>query len=77
MGVDDLADRLDAIAEELGDLAFDRLREASAGCGPGPGRPTRQLAEERRSHPGPAGGGEGGANLLRGPRVGRRATTSD
>jgi hypothetical protein len=28
--VDDVADRLAAIAEELGDLAFDRLREATS-----------------------------------------------
>jgi hypothetical protein len=30
--VDDVADRLAAIAEELGDLAFDRLREATSGA---------------------------------------------
>ncbi|MGA2036498.1 MAG: hypothetical protein ABSH04_02820 [Acidimicrobiales bacterium] len=29
MGVEELAERLSAIAEELGDLAFERLREAS------------------------------------------------
>jgi hypothetical protein len=28
--LDDVADRLDAIAQELGDLAFDRLREATS-----------------------------------------------
>ena len=32
MDVDDVADRLAAIAEELGDLAFDRLREATSGA---------------------------------------------
>ena len=30
MDLDDVADRLDAIAQELGDLAFDRLREATS-----------------------------------------------
>jgi len=30
--LDDVADRLQAIAEELGDLAFDRLREATSGA---------------------------------------------
>ncbi len=29
--LDDIRDRLDAIAEELGDLALDRLRESLAG----------------------------------------------
>jgi hypothetical protein len=29
---EDVADRLAAIAEELGDLAFDRLREATSGA---------------------------------------------
>ena len=29
MGVEELAERLGAIAEELGDLALDRLRQAS------------------------------------------------
>ena len=32
MDLDDVADRLEAIAEELGDLAFDRLREATSGA---------------------------------------------
>jgi hypothetical protein len=30
--LDDVADRLESIAEELGDLAFDRLREATSGA---------------------------------------------
>jgi hypothetical protein len=30
--LDDVADRLEAIAEEIGDLAFDRLREATSGA---------------------------------------------
>jgi hypothetical protein len=30
--LDDLADRLHAVAEELGDAAFDRLREATSGA---------------------------------------------
>lgn len=32
MDLEDVADRLAAIAEELGDLAFDRLREATSGA---------------------------------------------
>ena len=32
MELEDVADRLAAIAEELGDLAFDRLREATSGA---------------------------------------------
>jgi hypothetical protein len=30
--LDELADRLHAVAEELGDVAFDRLREATSGA---------------------------------------------
>ena len=30
MDVQDIADRLEAIADELGDLAFDRLRQATS-----------------------------------------------
>jgi hypothetical protein len=48
MDVEDVADRLDAIAEEIGDLAIDRLREATGmarrGETPDPG----VVAEERR-----------------------------
>ena len=32
MDLEDVADRLEAIAEEIGDLAFDRLREATSGA---------------------------------------------
>ncbi|HXQ60802.1 MAG TPA: hypothetical protein VN796_00640 [Acidimicrobiales bacterium] len=35
MGVEDLAERLSQLSEELGDLAFDRLREASSSVGRG------------------------------------------
>jgi hypothetical protein len=46
--LDDVADRLEAIAEEIGDLAFDRLREATSGARrtgtPDPG----VVAEEKR-----------------------------
>ena len=41
--LDDLADRLDAMAEELADLALDRLRTAVADDGP-----ETAAAEERR-----------------------------
>jgi hypothetical protein len=48
MGVEELAERLSAIAEELGDLAFDRLREAS-GPGHDDGVPVAALvAQEKR-----------------------------
>jgi hypothetical protein len=47
VGVEDLADRLAQVAEELGDLAFDRLREASASAGRGEPSPAL-VAEERR-----------------------------
>ncbi|HUY21051.1 MAG TPA: hypothetical protein VMV22_01790 [Acidimicrobiales bacterium] len=51
MGVEDtadLADRLEAIAEELGDLAFDRLRTATAAAGRGSTPDPAVVAEERR-----------------------------
>lgn len=41
--LEDIADRLDAIAEELADLALDRLRSALDGEGP-----EAAAAEERR-----------------------------
>jgi len=45
---DNLADRLDAISEELDDVMFDQLREASAARG---GRPVddKRLAQARRA----------------------------
>jgi len=48
VGADELADRLATIAEELGDLAFDRLREASSAAGRGEGPDPETVAEERR-----------------------------
>jgi hypothetical protein len=46
--LDELADRLQGIAEELGDLAFDRLREATSGARR-TGSPDPDLvAEEKR-----------------------------
>jgi hypothetical protein len=45
--LDDVADRLDAIAEELGDLAFDRLREATSAARTGTPDPA-VVAEEKR-----------------------------
>jgi len=44
----DLADRLEAIAEELGDLAFDRLRTATVAAGQGTPPDPAVVAEERR-----------------------------
>jgi hypothetical protein len=46
--LDDVADRLEAIAEELGDLAFDRLREASSMAGRGTPPDPALVAEEKR-----------------------------
>ncbi len=45
---DNLADRLDAVAEELDDVMFDQLREASATRG---GRPIddKRLTQARRA----------------------------
>jgi hypothetical protein len=44
----DLADRLEAIAEELGDMAFDRLRTATVAAGQGTPPDPAVVAEERR-----------------------------
>jgi len=48
VGAEELAAQLEAIAEELGQLAFDRLREASAEAGTGAAPDPAMLAEERR-----------------------------
>ena len=48
MDLEDVADRLEAIAEELGDLAFDRLREASSMAGRGATPDPGLVAEEKR-----------------------------
>ncbi len=47
MGVEELAERLAQLSEELGDLAFDRLREASSSAGRGEPSPAL-VAEEKR-----------------------------
>jgi hypothetical protein len=46
--LEDVADRLEAIAEELGDFAFDRLREASSMAGRGATPDPELVAEEKR-----------------------------
>jgi hypothetical protein len=48
MDVEDVADRLDAIAEELGDLVIDRLREATGTARRGDSPDPAVVAEERR-----------------------------
>lgn len=48
MGIDELAERLGAIAEELGDLALDRLHQASEQVSQGGEPDPELLAEERR-----------------------------
>lgn len=48
MAAEDLADRLSAIAEEIGDLALDALREAATSAGADDGRDAALLAEEKR-----------------------------
>ena len=72
---DELADRLAQVAEELGDLAFERLRAASEQAGRG-GRPDpawlaeeRRLTRARRSV-------EKAVTLLRGAEVGERGDAS-
>ena len=47
MGVEEMAERLAQLSEELGDLAFERLREASSSAGRGEGQPAL-VAEEKR-----------------------------
>jgi C4-dicarboxylate-specific signal transduction histidine kinase len=47
VSVEDLAERLAQLSEELGDLAFDRLREASSSVGHGVVQPAL-VAEEKR-----------------------------
>jgi hypothetical protein len=46
VGVEDLAERLAQLSEELGDLAFDRLREASSSVGRG--EPNLALVAEEK-----------------------------
>jgi hypothetical protein len=48
MDVEDVADRLEGIAEELGDLALDRLREATSMARRGDPPDPAVVAEERR-----------------------------
>jgi hypothetical protein len=48
LGVEDLAERLSAIAEELADLALDRLRDASALARYESGPDPVLMAEEKR-----------------------------
>jgi len=45
---EELAERLSAIAEELADLAYDRLREAAAAVADRGGPDPALMAEERR-----------------------------
>ena len=46
--IEDLADRLEQLSDELGDIAFDRLRHASESAGRGSRPDPSVLAEERR-----------------------------
>jgi hypothetical protein len=48
VGAEDLAERLSAIAEELGELAYDRLHQASSALSGGSEPDPALLAEERR-----------------------------
>ena len=48
MGAEELSERLTGIAEELGDLALDALRQASQSAGPDDAPDPALLAEERR-----------------------------
>jgi hypothetical protein len=47
MGVEELAERLAQVSEDLADLAFERLREASSSVGRGQAQPAL-VAEEKR-----------------------------
>jgi hypothetical protein len=47
MGVEEVAERLAQLSEEIGDLAFDRLREASSSAGRGDPAPAL-VAEEKK-----------------------------
>jgi hypothetical protein len=47
MGVEEVAERLAQLSEEIGDLAFDRLREASSSAGRGDPVPAL-VAEEKK-----------------------------
>jgi hypothetical protein len=46
VGVEELADRLAQLSDDLGDLAFDRLREASSSVGRG--EPNLALVAEEK-----------------------------
>ena len=48
MDLEDVADRLAAIAEELGDLAFDRLRESASAVRRDGAPVPAVIAEEKR-----------------------------
>ena len=48
MGTEEIAARLSALADELGELAYDRLQEASAAVRGGGEPDPALLAEERR-----------------------------
>jgi hypothetical protein len=47
VGVEDLAERLSQLSEEIGDLAFDRLRQALSSSRRGEDQPAL-VAEEKR-----------------------------
>jgi hypothetical protein len=47
VGVEEVAERLAQLSDEIGDLAFDRLREASSSAGRGEAQP-ELVAEEKR-----------------------------
>ncbi|PLS75980.1 MAG: hypothetical protein CYG61_04415 [Actinobacteria bacterium] len=47
--LDDLRQRLEAISDELGDLALDRLRAALDGAGGDPAGEERRLTRARRA----------------------------
>ena len=47
-GTDDLADRLAALADEIGDLAYGTLQDASSALGRGEEADPELIAQERR-----------------------------
>lgn len=70
MGVEDLAERLAAIAEELGELAYDALRRASEAVRGAGGSPDPALLAEERRLTRARRAVEKAAHLLEGPSPG-------
>ena len=73
---EELADRLAQVGEEIGDLAFERLRQVSESAGRGSQPDPEMLAEERRLTRARRAV-EKAVLLLRGPRSSGEAADDD